>query len=796
MKKILFLILSSVLCACVSDILPDDISESLEYVSVKVQFSAENELTTKGDSDAAIKNMWIVQFDGSSDDARVLGTPAYIPDLSGSSCSVQLVKTKEDAPGLVCFIANSFERVGELNINRWTTFADFKKLSKSVSREDDVFGAVDDDDKYLVFYGETRTQITSDTKTLSVNLCPNVAKVTFEVTVGNVSGLQIQSVQLCSVPSVSYYAVDHTKEGLFPSTMAFDRINYDVKPWQADKASMSFDAYLPVNLRGTSISATSQDKARYAPFAATYLLVSAEKTEGNKTVPMTYAFYLGGDDNDNFHNDYNIRAGSHYTYKFNVGAIGDPRTDSRVKVWDEVDFTDQKYGLANSYILNPLPAGNGVRKFRIPVGQITTFWTEYENSTFHDLSDGEWKCVVLAADFDVSDERFKVFNPIIGNGNPYFEVTVAPGLEGNVVVGVEKVGSQAVSWSWHLWITDYDPYSCFEFGEAVSGQYIYPVSGGYVHRYADSPDQLTEYDPSKPGKYSEEKYYWLLPKNSRQYVMDRNLGALNGEKYPIDNRGQLYYQYGRKDPFFFDGTNKITNTDASALASISYNNIEGGESVKYSVENPQTYIFKNEKPYLWTQEDKYLKGGNDKLSSIIWNDRNAVHEFKDKDIARKSIFDPCPPGFRLPSHQVFNGFTPQGTAGVMNEKATTNVFNDASVTIDGNTIYSRGFIPFSDAMGLHYWPYGENNKEVPEYPYIFIPASGYKEYNVLTNRYYLWGPDGSVYCSLWTEYAMDNSDQSARVLATRPNMLSLTSYHRARALPVRCITDRNSELYQ
>lgn len=796
MKKILFLILSSVLCACVSDILPDEISENLEYVSVIIQFSAENELMTKGGSETAIKNLWIIQFDGSGDDARVLGTPAYISDFSGTSCSVQLAKTKEDAPGLVCFIANSFERVGELNINKWTTFGDFKKLSKSVNSEDDVFGAVDNTAKYLILYGETRAQITSDTKTLSVNLCPNVAKVTFDVTAGNVSGLQIQSVQLCSVPSVSHYAVDHTKEGLFPSTISFDRINYEVKPWQAGEASMSFDAYLPVNLRGTSISTASQDKARYAPFAATYLLVSANKTEGDKTIPTTYAFYLGGDSNDNYHNDYNIRAGSHYTYKFNVGVIGDPRTDSRVTVWDEVDFTDQKYGLANSYILNPLPSGNGDRTFRIPIGQITTFWTEYESSTSHNLSDGEWECVVLAADFDVSDGRFRVSSPIIGNGTPYFEVAVAPGLEGNVVVGVEKVGSQAVSWSWHLWITDYDPYSCFEFGEAVSGQYIYPVSGGYVHRYADSPDQLTEYDPSKPGNYSEEKYYWLLPKNSRQYMMDRNLGALNGEKYPIDNRGLLYYQYGRKDPFFFDGTNKITNTDASGVASINYNNIEGGATVKYSVENPQTYIFKTESPYSWTQEDKYLKDENGKLSTMIWNDRKAVHEFKDKDITRKSIFDPCPPGFRLPSQQVLNGFTPQGASGVMNEKATTNVFQDASITVDGNTIYSRGFIPFSDAMGLRYWPYDENNKGVPEYPYIFIPASGYKEYNALKNRYYLWASDTYENCHIWTESANEKSNQTAQALMARASLLKLENYYRARALPVRCITDRNSELYK
>ena len=50
-----------------------------------------------------------------------------------------------------------------------------------------------------------------------------------------------------------------------------------------------------------------------------------------------------------------------------------------------------------------------------------------------------------------------------------------------------------------------------------------------------------------------------------------------------------------------------------------------------------------------------------------------------------------------------------------------------------------------------------------------------------------------MYSSL--EYAIDNDAQQARVLVTNPNLLGFSSYYRARALPVRCITDRNSELY-
>ena len=57
------------------------------------------------------------------------------------------------------------------------------------------------------------------------------------------------------------------------------------------------------------------------------------------------------------------------------------------------------------------------------------------------------------------------------------------------------------------------------------------------------------------------------------------------------------------------------------------------------------------------------------------------------------------------------------------------------------------------------------------------------------------GGADTAYSSLWTEYAVDKDDQ-ARVLVTNPNLLGFSSFYRARALPVRCITDRNSELYK
>lgn len=764
MKKILYvLLLTSAFCAC-TDILHDDISGTNELVPVNINFSAEKVFRTKGESGegeagtekdltAYIKNMWIIQFDGNGDNARILGSPTYISDFSQFDGKVRLMTT--DRPGRVCFIANTFEGVNDFPINQWSTLSDLRSKYKLVNDQNDLLGAIIDGAEYFIYYGEISAEVNSSTQELSPILHKNIAKATFKVAT-DVTGLTIKSMQVCSVPSISHYAVDGTKTGLFPSTTSFNRINYPVV-LSDDGAGHSFSTYLPVNLRGISDSDESKDKAKYAPYAATYLLVSALYEDKQ----ITYTFYLG----DNPTNDYNIAAGYHYKYDFMIKEVGDSDSDSRVEFWDNVDFTDtRKYDAANSYILNPMPAGCGMRRFRIPISQIAAFWGNngYENDSRHSDA-ASFDCVIMASDFELDDNKFRIVKSKINASEGFFEVEVAPGMEGNVIIGVGTSvgGSFTASWSWHLWITDYNPYSCFEFGDGIVGQYVYPVSGGYVHRYAD--------DPSKSPTY------WGKDANARQYMMDRNIGSFSDEKFPVDTRGLLYYQYGRKDPFFFEDSYKyLINQSSLTPPSETYNNIKEYGAVKYSVINPLEMIIGNQR---WTEEEKYI-GKSGTYNTISWNDKHATE-------GKKSIFDPCPPGFKVPSEDVWNGFLAQGTA-----YPTTNAYGNSEV-IDGNTIYSRGFKSFKDASGLRYWPYDEN--DVPEYPGIYYPASGYKERNDVTTVNYLWTE--SLLSCTWSETASSKTSPLVKVWRFGPAVIQNTGMNRACALPVRCITDQTSVMY-
>ena len=108
--------------------------------------------------------------------------------------------------------------------------------------------------------------------------------------------------------------------------------------------------------------------------------------------------------------------------------------------------------------------------------------------------------------------------------------------------------------------------------------------------------------------------------------MDRNLGALSTIKNDNDARG-VYYQWGRKDPFVTSvadgGTAPIRRDMGTAL------------NIDQSVENP-TVFFTN-------QADNTWNGGGP--LPALWQATGG-----------KTLFDPCPSGWRLPEKTAWDTF--------------------------------------------------------------------------------------------------------------------------------------------
>lgn len=721
------------------------------------------------DADDLIRNLWIIQFDGISDDSVVLGDPTYIEDFSSFDGTAKLVAT--DDPSAVVFIANTFEDKSKFIVSQGMTLKDLKGRTKKISGENGMLGQDDSDGYHLICNGTVNEYDgIAEGETLNVALKRNVARIRVLIRNNAQGTVTVNSVQICSVPDVSYYMADLSAVTEFPEYRTLSVMDFAEKVWSHGQDVMEFTAYLPVNQRGVSSSTSEFTKNRYAPEYATYLKIEAEYMKDGVQCPVIYRFYLG----ENLVDDFNIRPNHAYTYEFSINSIGNSEVDSRIEDWGLVDFSDSRYEVSNCYILNPLPAGvSGQRHFRIPIQRAKTFWgteirQDYENDERLGLRGNvEWKAFVLASDFVMTDDDFSI---VCANGNShddrYFEVAVGSGVRGNVIVGVGPEEGE-VSWSWHLWITDYNPYECLDWGVGRENEYVYPVENGHVHRY--------------------EGAYW--ESNTQCYIMDRNLGAMSVD-YPSDNRGLVYYQFGRKDPFFYHLRNSsvyyypVSGSD-HRWSFVSYqdaNDASKGNAVAYSVKNPLSFVgsynlpgdsFYND----WTLGNKYNPSEFEK--SMIWQDPLTVEGASRQ--GEKSLFDPCPPGFRVPDARVWSDFRSND-----NEKRTTNSFSDKNA-FDSRTMQS-GFGLWLDMKGLQYWPYQGENVRIPSQDVVYYPASGFAFPGDGNSR-----NDAGVETDFWAFVWADTPQTLTYgygMTAQNDHLKAQNNTSRGRGLPVRCITDR------
>lgn len=119
-------------------------------------------------------------------------------------------------------------------------------------------------------------------------------------------------------------------------------------------------------------------------------------------------------------------------------------------------------------------------------------------------------------------------------------------------------------------------------------------------------------------------------------VMDRNLGAL--DKATISAAGRktygMYYQWGRNIPL-----PGLVNSTATFTA------VTGPKSTAYAIANPTAIIHV-------TENDT---NGN-------WNEENLEYLWEDSD-HKKEIYDPCPPGYKVPSYDSSTGLWVEANTG-------------------------------------------------------------------------------------------------------------------------------------
>jgi hypothetical protein len=127
--------------------------------------------------------------------------------------------------------------------------------------------------------------------------------------------------------------------------------------------------------------------------------------------------------------------------------------------------------------------------------------------------------------------------------------------------------------------------------------------------------------------------------------MDRNFGAASAARADgIAKTRGLYYQFGRKDPFpaasvKLYNVSGATVTAFTATAGDCIVRVPGKTAIKTAVQHPYNFYYPGSGD--WAQSNPYSNPWN----NPTWHSSTT-----------KSLFDPCPPGWRLPVDGTWSTF--------------------------------------------------------------------------------------------------------------------------------------------
>lgn len=370
--------------------------------------------------------------------------------------------------------------------------------------------------------------------------------------------------------------------------------------------------------------------------------------------------------------------------------------------------------------------------------------------------------------------------------------------EGNAVISLHlgNNGNQndQIIWSWHVWVTD-DPSNGISFGQGIETD--------------------------------------KLGNSFTPHFMDRNLGATSANMLDHDwhKAGGLLYEWGRKDPIPSFVTRDFTFYELNGLIG-NMRNREGqhqenilpeimrpfssiSQNIKFTIQNPIAYILNSDNG-TWFSSNQYrvmddpTTGTNETIAWDLWSDNmrgensnasssNPIIRADSRSYEAKSPYDPCPNGWRIPSHlgrQTVNNFhSPWGRKNSGYNDDTNPALhefyphqtNQAMVDVK---VYNGLGIDFSEAHNAN----GDSRR------IGHFPNSGYYVYYQNNNPTIVF-QDEDAQSLLWSATYSLGGARHLKIISD-PNRFDVSEYGlneilinqtttSKEALPVRCIEDPN-----
>ena len=274
-----------------------------------------------------------------------------------------------------------------------------------------------------------------------------------------------------------------------------------------------------------------------------------------------------------------------------------------------------------------------------------------------------------------------------GNAFLDFEVKESDIQSGNAVVAVTKGSgaSKTVLWSWHLWFAPKDALDKIKVTNHQNKDYYFTKEtlGWKPTQWSGST-----YDKARTVKVKVEQ---TVANNGTKAYTVINITQNPGN---VRKGATTLYQFGRKDAF--------PGVDASDLASNSHFTENAGDNmtIMNNIQNPDKFYIYGSSVYtnygyynLWSADNTVTGGYNQ------GNDNPVV----------KTVYDPCPVGFKMPANNAFTGFTTTGQ----------NSTSQSEMNVDGTDDWQQ----WTNNFGHNFWT---NSSKTAT---INFPASGLRNYS-------------------------------------------------------------------
>lgn len=633
-------------------------------VGTRASIPSENpeEETTE---EKEIHNVWVFQYDAET--GKLLIKPRYYTVTDQAMLKDLPVYLKAGIASTVYVVANTgYDKWADDGTEvLWQKFENLGQLKKQTLPTAFPLRSID---KVSIPMGGTSEKVTvTSGTTVPVPVSRMYAKLKVKVEMQN-DNMVLNNINVRQIPNicqVETLAGDGTEEPVtavpFPEGTTFKSIAFaasDMKP-DADGETWAV-FYVPESLRGETSVQAGGTKSDVVPTDA--LTVDVSTGIGGET--RSYTAYPGG----NSYNNFNIQRNQVYRMTVTITGTKDQNTPS-----------------SNCFVVKP----NGFLSFepyyRVETGGGYNF-ADYLNPENEKLTIDHVGIIWQTKDCIGDNTTGNLVRLGEDTGDIHRKVYVNTGEKGNALIAAYNKDGKII-WSWHIWVTDHEPDNI---GKAVT-YYTYDWDETGIH-----PDR---------------------PRIQGYAVMSCNLGALADtqsgkemnslQQYPSEMTQAfgMLYQWGRKDPFpplryiyqyhqnynddhtdiHYGNDNKTevhkTSTTDDEYLFHSVIGRELTEAVKYAIAHPTVFICGTREAYKdegYVERDNYFNGGDwcpqgesdNKLwggldpgtagmKTLIINGSENVHLY-DNYGDKKSIFDPCPTGWRVAPGELWLEFTRTG----------------------------------------------------------------------------------------------------------------------------------------